>query len=50
MKDVITARRGLSKEEAKQLALASEKIKKHLTEMPPKDFIYVQDKLINFVG
>lgn len=50
MRDVITVKRGLPKEEVKQLALASEKIKKYLSDNPPKDFIYVQDKLINFVG
>lgn len=50
MRDVITTKRGLSEEEVKQLVLANEKIKKYLSDNPPKDFIYVQDKLINFVG
>ena len=53
MRDVITARRGLSEEEIKQLVLASEKIKKHLTSLRQpvniKKIIYVKDKLTNIV-
>ena len=49
MRDVITVRKGLPEEEIKQLAFASEKIKKHILEKPVKKIIFVKDKLTNIV-
>ncbi len=49
MRDVIVAKRGLSEEEVKHLALASEKIKKYASTGSIKKFVYIKDKLANIV-
>lgn len=48
-RDIIKAPHDLNESEARKLALASEKIKKHISGKEIKKFIYVPDKLANFV-
>ena len=48
-RDVIKAPGSLSEEEVRKLALASDKIKKHLVGKDVKKFIYVPGRLINLV-
>ena len=48
-RDVIKASGSLSEEEVRKLALASDKIKKHLVGKDVKKFIYVPGRLINLV-
>lgn len=49
MRDIIMVKRGLSKEEAKQLAFASEKIKRTLGQQEVKKTIFIKDRLINLL-
>ncbi len=39
----------ITEDEAKELALQSEKVKRHLNDLPPRRVIYVPQKLVNFV-
>ena len=48
-RDTVTADKGISKNEAEELALGSEKVKKHLGDKKIKKIIFVKDRLINFV-
>ena len=48
-RDSIVVKRGLSEDEVKALALASEKVKKAIEGKEIKKFIYIQDKLVNMV-
>jgi len=48
-RDIIKTQRGLTENEARELALASEKIKKYVSGKEIKKFIYLSDKLANFV-
>jgi len=48
-RDVIKAPRDLSESEVRDLALASEKIKKHISGKEVKKFIYISNKLANVV-
>ena len=49
MRDVVSTPRDVSEEEAKKLALASEKIKKHLNGGAVKKTVFVKNRLINLV-
>jgi len=49
VRDKITVTRGIGREEAQKLALASEKVTKYLQKGKPKKVIFVPDRLINFV-
>ena len=48
-RDTVTADKRISKNEAEELALGSEKVKKHLGDKKIKKIIFVKDRLINFV-
>ncbi len=48
-RDVIKAPRDLTENQARELALASEKVKKHISGKEIKRFIYIANKLINVV-
>jgi len=49
VRDRVETKRGLTKEKAEELALASGNVFKFIGASAPKQVIYVPDKLINFV-
>jgi len=49
VRDKIEVKKGISKKEAKELALSQDRIKKWLNNEEPKKIIYVSGKLINLV-
>ncbi len=49
VRDQIQVKKGISEEEAKELALKSEKIQKWLKDRKIKKVIFVKDRLVNFV-
>lgn len=49
MRDRISVPMGISEKEAREAALKSERVKKHIADKEIKKTIYVADKLINFV-
>ncbi|NQV00674.1 MAG: class I tRNA ligase family protein, partial [Parcubacteria group bacterium] len=49
MRDKIEVEQGISENEAKELALSQEKIKKWLDNKEPKKIIYIPNRLINLV-
>jgi len=49
VRDMIEAKAGLSEEEAKALALASEKVNKYMAGQNIKKLVYIQNRLINIV-
>jgi leucyl-tRNA synthetase len=49
VRDNILVAAGISEEEAKEKALASEKVKKHIERKKIKKTIFVKDKIINIV-
>ena len=50
LRDTLTARRGLPKEEAEALALASDKVQRQLAGAAPRKVIVVPDRLVNIVA
>jgi len=50
LRDTLTAPRGLPKEEAEALALASEKVRRQLGGSAPRKVIVVPDRLVNIVA
>jgi leucyl-tRNA synthetase len=50
LRDTITAARGLSREDAEALALASEKVQRQLQGAAPRKVIVVPDRLVNIVA
>jgi leucyl-tRNA synthetase len=50
LRDTLTARRGLSREEAEALALASDKVQRQLGGAAPRKVIVVPDRLVNIVA
>ena len=48
-RDVVKARKGISEEEARKLALESEKVKKFTEGRESRKVIFVKDKLINLI-
>ena len=48
VRDTLEVKKGLSEEEAKKLALASENVKKHIIG-DVKRAVYVKDRIINLV-
>ena len=50
LRDTLTAPRGLAKEEAEALALASPKVQAQLAGHPPRKVIVVPDRLVNIVA
>ncbi|HKX92750.1 MAG TPA: leucine--tRNA ligase [Sphingomicrobium sp.] len=50
LRDTLTAPRGLPKEEAEALALASEKVQRQLAGTTPRKVIVVPDRLVNIVA
>ncbi|HEY4519248.1 MAG TPA: class I tRNA ligase family protein, partial [Candidatus Paceibacterota bacterium] len=49
-RDIVKARKGISEEEARKLALESEKVKKFTEGKEPRKVIFVKDKLINLIA
>jgi len=49
VRDKIAVTRGIGREEAEKLALASEKVTKYLQKGKPKKVIFVPNRLVNFV-
>ena len=49
VRDTIIIDRGLDENQARFLALASEKIKSHISDSEVKKVVYVKDRLINLV-
>jgi len=50
LRDTLTAPRGLAKEDAEALALASEKVQRQLAGAAPRKVIVVPDRLVNIVA
>ena len=50
LRDTLTAPRGLPKEEAEALALASDKVQRQLAGAAPRQVIVVPDRLVNIVA
>ena len=50
LRDTLAVRRGLSKEEAEALALASAKVQRQLAGAAPRKVIVVPDRLVNIVA
>jgi leucyl-tRNA synthetase len=50
LRDTLTAPRGLGREDAEALALASEKIQRQLAGATPRKVIVVPDRLVNIVA
>jgi leucyl-tRNA synthetase len=50
LRDTLTAARGLSREEAEALALASDNVQRQLAGVPPRKVIVVPDRLVNIVA
>ena len=50
LRDTISAARGLAKEDAEALALASPKVQAQLGGNPPRKVIVVPDRLVNIVA
>jgi leucyl-tRNA synthetase len=50
LRDTLTAPRGLGREEAEALALASEKVQRQLAGASPRKVIVVPDRLVNIVA
>ncbi len=50
LRDTLPARRGLSRDEAEALALASEKVRRQLGDAVPRKVIVVPDRLVNIVA
>src|SRR6185369_946257 len=50
LRDTLTAPRGLPKEEAEALALASDKVQRQLAGATPRKVIVVPDRLVNIVA
>jgi leucyl-tRNA synthetase len=50
LRDTLVAPRGLPKEEAEALALASEKVQRQLDGAVPRKVIVVPDRLVNIVA
>jgi len=50
LRDTLTAPRGLPKEEAEALALASDKVQRQLAGAAPRKVIVVPDRLVNIVA
>ena len=48
-RDVVKARKGISEEEAREMALESEKVKKFTEGRESRKVIFVKDKLINLI-
>ena len=50
LRDTIIVARGLSREDAEALALASDKVQRQLQGAPPRKVIVVPDRLVNIVA
>jgi leucyl-tRNA synthetase len=50
LRDTLTAPRGLDREKAEALALASEKVQRQLDGAAPRKVIVVPDRLVNIVA
>jgi leucyl-tRNA synthetase len=50
LRDTLTAPRGLGREDAEALALASEKVQRQLGGATPRKVIVVPDRLVNIVA
>ena len=50
LRDTLNAPRGLPKEEAEALALASDKVRRQLAGATPRKVIVVPDRLVNIVA
>ena len=50
LRDTITAPRGLSRDDAEALALASDKVQRQLGGAAPRKVIVVPDRLVNIVA
>jgi leucyl-tRNA synthetase len=50
LRDTLTVPRGLSKDEAEALALASDKVQRQLASAAPRKVIVVPDRLVNIVA
>jgi len=48
-REIIKVPRDITEDEARELSLASEKIKKHLGDKKVKRFVYIKNRLVNFV-
>jgi leucyl-tRNA synthetase len=48
-RDALKAPAGLDREQAVQLALRSEKVRRHLDGRPPRDAVHVPDRLVNLL-
>jgi leucyl-tRNA synthetase len=48
-RDAVAAPAGLDRDRALELALRSDKVRRHLDGRPPRDTVYVPDRLINLV-
>jgi leucyl-tRNA synthetase len=50
LRDTLVAPRGLSREDAEALALASDKVRRQLDGVAPRKVIVVPDRLVNIVA
>jgi len=50
LRDTLTAPRGLPREDAEALALASDKVRRQLDGASPRKVIVVPDRLVNIVA
>jgi leucyl-tRNA synthetase len=48
-RDAVAAPAGLDRDHAVELALASENVRRHLAGRPPRDAVYVPDRLVNLL-
>jgi leucyl-tRNA synthetase len=48
-RDAVTAPAGLDREQAVALAVRSEKVRRHLDGRPPRDAVYVPDRVVNLL-
>jgi leucyl-tRNA synthetase len=48
-RDAVAAPAGLDRDQAVQLALASDNVRRHLGGRPPRQAVYVPDRLVNLV-
>jgi leucyl-tRNA synthetase len=48
-RDALPAPAGLDREQAVAIALRSEKVRRHLDGRPPRDAVYVPDRLVNLL-
>jgi leucyl-tRNA synthetase len=50
LRDTVAAPRGLSREDAEALALASEKVQRQMDGATPRKVVVVPDRLVNIVA